>query len=308
VDEGNNWINMSWGPLAETNPVTGTVLGNYAPASATSPTVNYISSVTAAANYTEAPPADFFGNARKNGFVDAGAVEFTGTGGGLTASFTLAPSSLAFGNQPDRTTSASRPVTLTNTGTSTLTGIVITFTGTNSTVFRQTNNCPVTVAVGGTCTINVSFAPGVGGSSTSAGLKSVNLSVAATGATTQTVALTGTTTVATVSFSAPAPSLVTGTTTAHTATVTLTNNATSTNPGPLTISATPTVVRTVGTGAFAVVAGGTCTTGTVVAAGGSCTIVVRYTPVDATTATAHVNVVDTGATSSNQNSASFNAN
>ena len=23
VDEGNNWVNMSWGPLAETNPVNG---------------------------------------------------------------------------------------------------------------------------------------------------------------------------------------------------------------------------------------------------------------------------------------------
>ena len=30
VDEGNNWVNMQWGPLALTNPVTGTQLGNYA--------------------------------------------------------------------------------------------------------------------------------------------------------------------------------------------------------------------------------------------------------------------------------------
>jgi hypothetical protein len=29
VDEGNNWINISWGPLSLTNPVTGAVLGNY---------------------------------------------------------------------------------------------------------------------------------------------------------------------------------------------------------------------------------------------------------------------------------------
>ena len=43
VDEGNNWINISWGPLALTNPVTGFPLSNYGPAldlqrSATSPT------------------------------------------------------------------------------------------------------------------------------------------------------------------------------------------------------------------------------------------------------------------------------
>src|SRR6202043_2138073 len=30
VDEGNNWINISWGPLALTNAVTGATLGNYA--------------------------------------------------------------------------------------------------------------------------------------------------------------------------------------------------------------------------------------------------------------------------------------
>jgi hypothetical protein len=30
VDEGNNWVNLSWGPLSESNPVTGSTLGNYA--------------------------------------------------------------------------------------------------------------------------------------------------------------------------------------------------------------------------------------------------------------------------------------
>src|SRR5207302_4263107 len=36
VDEGNNWINISWGPLALTNPVTGVVLGNYTPTAGSS--------------------------------------------------------------------------------------------------------------------------------------------------------------------------------------------------------------------------------------------------------------------------------
>ena len=30
VDEGNNWINLRWGPLSLLNPVTNTALGNYA--------------------------------------------------------------------------------------------------------------------------------------------------------------------------------------------------------------------------------------------------------------------------------------
>jgi len=32
VDEGNNWINLRWGPLSSTNPITGARLGNYGPA------------------------------------------------------------------------------------------------------------------------------------------------------------------------------------------------------------------------------------------------------------------------------------
>src|SRR5207253_4422397 len=80
VDEGNNWINISWGPLAMTNPVTGAVLGNYAPA-AGSPVVNYVPS--SSPTYAPAPALDFFGNARKtNNAVDAGAIEFAATTGG----------------------------------------------------------------------------------------------------------------------------------------------------------------------------------------------------------------------------------
>src|SRR5213078_2234800 len=76
----NNWINISWGPLAMTNPMTGAVLGNYAPA-AGSPVINYVPS--SSPTYAPAPNLDFFGNARKtNNAVDAGAVEFAATTGG----------------------------------------------------------------------------------------------------------------------------------------------------------------------------------------------------------------------------------
>ena len=75
VDEGNNWINLSWGPLATSNPVSGGMLSNYGPAAGSS-VINFIPS-TAAANYTAAPATDFYGNPRKgNNAVDAGAVEF----------------------------------------------------------------------------------------------------------------------------------------------------------------------------------------------------------------------------------------
>jgi len=71
VDEGNNWINISWGPLAMTNPVTGAQLGNYALASS-SPAIDFIPcTVTlggcqATNEVGHAPTTDFFGNPRPN--------------------------------------------------------------------------------------------------------------------------------------------------------------------------------------------------------------------------------------------------
>jgi hypothetical protein len=85
VDEGNNWINMLYGPLTTVNPTVargatgyGTVLGNYSPG-ATSPALNKIpASVTH-------PATDFFGNLRPdNGSAspfDIGAVELPAPAG-----------------------------------------------------------------------------------------------------------------------------------------------------------------------------------------------------------------------------------
>jgi hypothetical protein len=158
VDEGNNWINISWGPLAATNPVTGTLLGNYAIA-AGSPAINYIPS-TAGNPYTLAPATDYFNNLRKtNNAVDAGAVEFGAAPAVAILSVTGGP--LAFGNVPINSTSASRQLILHNTGTATGTGIALTF---SSPLFSRPagaagGNCGATLAAGATCTINVVFSP-----------------------------------------------------------------------------------------------------------------------------------------------------
>ena len=90
VDEGNNWINMSWGPLSLLNPSTNTVLGNYALA-AGSPAIDYVplSSTTLPTNLL-ALAMDFFGNPRPDPgnptHFDIGAVEFQGNGVGTIAS------------------------------------------------------------------------------------------------------------------------------------------------------------------------------------------------------------------------------
>jgi hypothetical protein len=75
VDEGNNWINMTWGPLSLVNPVTNAQLANYALASP-SAAIDY---VPVASTH---PSTDFFGNPRPdpanpNSF-DIGAIEFQG--------------------------------------------------------------------------------------------------------------------------------------------------------------------------------------------------------------------------------------
>ena len=88
VDEGNNWVNMQWGPLSLTNPSVkgadgnyggGAPLGNYG-ITPESPAIGFVHNGTT--GFTNAPAADFYGNPRKGpnspNRVDAGAVEYQG--------------------------------------------------------------------------------------------------------------------------------------------------------------------------------------------------------------------------------------
>ena len=82
------------------------------------------------------------------------------TGSGYVTTATVSPSSLAFGNQALASTSAAQSILITNTGANPITVSAVTTTGD----FAQTNTCSMPVAVAGTCTINVTFSPTVGGS------------------------------------------------------------------------------------------------------------------------------------------------
>jgi len=323
VDEGNNWINMSWGPLAMTNPtVTGTdgnygsgaLLGNYA-LSPTSSAIDYVPTSLLTDPYNligPAPGTDFFGNPRPDpanpNHFDVGAVEYQFA----TPTYTVSPLALAFGNRLIGTTSAAQSVTITNTSTNGafLTVNAPTRGGANPLQWNApTTNCPANLAPGNSCTASIAFNP------TTTGAKSANLqiNVGAPASPTQTsVALTGTGTQGAVSFSAPSPTLVTGTTSPHSGTVTVTNTGTA----PVTLTAAPTATKVSGAASSSFgVTGGTCTNGfTINPGGGTCTIVVTYTPGSGgtTTATAHVNISDTGVASgggtATQSSANFSAN
>jgi hypothetical protein len=285
VDEGNNWINISWGPLALTHPVTGATLGNYALA-AGSPAIDYIGS--SATTYDAAPSTDFFGNPRKtlaNPCVDVGAVDISAgpTCGGSSPSASVTGSG-DFGNWAAGTTSNVHTFTVTNTGGVALAGGTFTFGGGTPQPFTRATlaqggggTCGVTLAVGASCTFNVVFTPA------SATSFSRTLTVAYTSAT-----VTG------------SPVTLTGTGVANRATVSIT-------PNPLTIvlasgqgngTGTVTLTNTAPSGSaqvavsnvtvlgglfidyfFSAVSGQDNCTGAVLAPGGNCTVGVRFTNV-----------------------------
>jgi hypothetical protein len=71
----------------------------------------------------------------------------------------LSVTSWNFGTQKENTSSAAKPVTLTNTGLTALTIDNIAIAGKNPTDFTETNNCPSSLGVKSSCTIGVTFKP-----------------------------------------------------------------------------------------------------------------------------------------------------
>ena len=214
VDEGNNWVNMSWGPLALTNTSNGTgngsLLGNYGPATGTSSVVNLIPG-SATANFNEAPNLDFYGTTRKtNNAVDAGAVEFTGsntlptltsivpnTGArGTSVAVTLTGTNLAGATSVNLSGTG---VTATITGTPTATQVTANFTiTTGAATTARTVSVTTGAGTSNTVIFNVTVppAPTVTAVNPNTGVRGTNVAVTITGTnftnTGTTVAVSGT--------------------------------------------------------------------------------------------------------------------
>jgi hypothetical protein len=183
---------------------------------------------------------------------------------------TLSPTSISFGSVVVGTTSGARNVTLTNSGTATLTITSIAASGS----FAQTNTCGSSVLAGKKCTISVTFAPTVTGATTGAVTITDNAANSP-----QTVGLTGTGVLA-VTLSPATLTFASRTvgTTSSAQTITLTNNmATALTISSVTVS-----------GDFAQ----TNTCGISVASKGKCTISVTFTPTVTGTRTGKVTVTD----------------
>jgi len=217
------------------------------------------------------------------GSPQAAALSGSGVSSGTsTPVASLSPTSLAFGNQTVGT-SAAKSITLTNTGTGSLSISGYAITGTNSSDFTKTTNCLASLGAGASCIISVTFKPTATGTRTA----SVAVTDNASGSP-QRVGLSGSgvsssTTGPVVSLSPTSLAFgnqAVGTTSAvKYVTLTNTGNATLTFSGSFLIS-----------GDFAFAGLGTC--GSTVAAGASCTISVKFTPTATGTRTGAVTLND----------------
>ena len=187
----------------------------------------------------------------------------------------LSPTSVTFGNQTVGTTSNSKAVTLTNTGSATLNLTSIAA----SNEFRQTNTCGSTVAAGNSCTINVSFAPANKNKRTGTITVVDNASPP-----TQTVSLSGTGTYVQLSpMSLNFGNQVVGTKSAA-------KKIALTNKGSTALNITGIALAGINAGDFSLIK--TC--GTSLGAGASCSIAVSFKPLAAGSRTASVTVSDDG--------------
>jgi len=80
-------------------------------------------------------------------------------GTGIQPAAVLSPTTNAFGNMTRGSSSQPFPFILTNSGTAVLTINRINLGGANAGQFSQTNNCGTSLAIGTSCTINVTFSP-----------------------------------------------------------------------------------------------------------------------------------------------------
>jgi hypothetical protein len=261
VDEGNNWVNINWGPLSlitptsENNPASETMLSDYSLA-AGSPAINYINNGNSPSSYAAAPADDFFGTLRKtNGFVDVGAVEFVSNVPAPTLT-SISP------NSGQRGTVV--PVTLTGTNLAGTSAVNVSGTGISVSNITVVNSTTVTAnfTISATATISARTVTVTTPGGTS---NTVTFTVNA-GTLSFTSATNGTLStffgVRTLTFSIPSGRP------AVTSVVTMTNSGTV----PLQVTAETITANST----FFSVTGTTCSFTTPLAPGATCTVNVRY--------------------------------
>jgi hypothetical protein len=264
--------------------LTGTNATNFTKSADTCSSATVATGKTCTISVTFSPSATGAYTASLNVFYVAPngsqTVTLNGTGGtGPAVSFSAAPT---FPSEPVGTTSTAQSVTVTNTGSASLTFTGITTTGPFAIATTGTTcSTSSSVAASGTCTVAITFTP------TSVGTNSGSLVLTDNGTgSPQSLSLSGTGTASgpVVSFSAAPtfPSEPVGTASpAQSVTVTNTGNANLTFTGITTIG--PFAIATSGT---------TCSTSSPVAASGTCTVALTFTPTSIGTNTGSLALTD----------------
>ncbi len=198
-------------------------------------------------------------------------VSLTGTGAGPLASLT--PASLVFTSKAVGTSSSPQNVTLTNTGTASLS--ISSFKTSGD--FSQTHTCGSSLSAGASCTISVTFKPTASGTRT--GTLTVNDNASPT---TQTVSLTGTIGAKTSVIYSPTSLTFSG---QPVGTSSAAQNVILTNTGDAALN----IAGIAANGDSAQ----TNNCNSSVAAGASCTLSVAFSPTGAGPRTGNVTVTDT---------------
>jgi hypothetical protein len=207
-------------------------------------------------------------------------VSLTGTGT-TTATLSFSSTSISFGNRALGFTAPVHPVTVTNTGTSSVAFSSIVLSGTNPEDFAESNNCPASLTGGASCTINATFTP------------------TATGALSATVVLTdnaaGSPQIITLTGNG-VPPVVLSLTSVSMGTVLIGSSKAAapiilTNQQPVALTGISIAIS--GSAAYTQV--NTC--GSSIGAGAHCTITITFAPTASGTQTGTVNITDSASTS-----------
>jgi len=213
-------------------------------------------------------------------------ISLTGTGAPATDSVTISatsllpgstPTNLVFGSIDTGEWSQSQYVSVTNTGTSTLSISSIMVGGLNASQFVFSNTCGATLTVGASCVIHGHFQP------TATGPMTAMVTITDSDTTSpQTIALSGTGVTSSITLSPS--SLAFAATTVGTSSVSEQVTMTNVGSSPLTVSG----IAVTGTNASSFVFGNNC--GASLAIGASCTIHGHFAPTATGLVTAFVTI------------------
>ncbi len=289
VDEGNNWVNMAYGPLSLFNPAGG-LMGNYS-ITTNSPAKD---AVPLAVSSLVGPPRDFFGTSRPQGTrFDIGAVEFVASSGPAVSLTPVAGTTFAQTTPNGVASTLNFNLSNAGPGTFTISSITVGAAPFSRVTSGVPNDCGASLAAGASCTIRGAFQPTTTGMFNGTVTVTGTSGAAAVAVNGSPLAISGTAVVNTTPPPVVSLAAVSSTTFPQTgvgSSATLDFTLSNAGPGAFSIGS-----ANVGAAPFSrVTAGVTNNCGTTLAAGFNCTIHAAFQPTAGGTFNGTVDVSGTG--------------